>query len=225
MRRILTLLFIGLTLSAAAQTAGTKYVEKYRDAAIKQMNDTGVPASIILGAAMHESGCGTSKIARYLNNHFGIKGRNSSKKIRSSYKGYESVELCYADFITVLKSHRQFSKLFTKYSHYDYRNWALGIQRGGYAADKLWSRRVLGLINKYHLYQYDNRPADYVELAGYDKPIGPLVSRKKKANYYHVKKGDTLSGIAEKFNTTAKVLRHKNHLKTTHLQRGQKLKI
>ena len=224
MRRILTGLLIWVAASAVAQTTATNYIEKYKDVAIKHMNNTGVPASIILGAAMHESGTGTSKIARYLNNHFGIKGRNSSKKIKSAYKGYETAELSFDDFISVLKTHRQFNRLFAKYSDSDYKNWALGIQRGGYAADKAWSSRVLGLIKKYRLYQYDNRSADYIEPAVDDKPINASVSPKKGFTFY-VKKGDNLYSIAKKFGTTVKDLQHKNGLKTVNLKPGQKLKI
>ncbi len=225
MKRILTLLSIWITVSATAQTTATKYIEKYKDVAIKHMNNTGVPASIILGAAMHESGIGTSKIARYLNNHFGIKGRNSSKKIRSAYKGYESAELSYDDFIVVLKTHRQFNRLFAKYSDSDYKSWASGIQRGGYAADKAWSGRVLGLIKKHRLYQYDNQPATNIPARVYNKPRDPVVQSTKGTSYYRVKKGDTLSAIAKKHSTTVEGLKRKNGLKTAHLKLGQKLKI
>jgi flagellum-specific peptidoglycan hydrolase FlgJ len=225
MRKFLTGLFIWITASAAAQTTATNYIEKYKDIAIKHMNNTGVPASIILGAAMHESGTGTSKIARYLNNHFGIKGRNTSKKIKSAYKGYETAELSYDDFIVVLKTHKQFNRLFAKYSDHDYQNWALGIQHGGYAADKAWSGRVLGLIKKYRLYQYDNRPAGSTESVTEDKPVETLNSSKKEITYYHVKKGDSLSAIAKKFNTTVKRLQDKNNLRTSRLKLNQKLKI
>ena len=94
-----------LTPAAAGQTSQS-YIENYKDAAINAKNHHGVPASIILGVAMHESGNGTSKIARHLNNHFGIKGSNNSTEIRSAYKGYESVEDSYQDFIGLLQRRR-----------------------------------------------------------------------------------------------------------------------
>lgn len=224
MKKFLPLLLIWISNSALSQNAPNRYIELYKDAAIKQMNTNGVPASIILGVAMHESGCGTSKIARYLNNHFGMKGRNSSTQIKSAYKGYDCAESSYADFIGALKRRNQFSVLFDKFSDYDYRNWVIGIQRGGYAASKTWGTQVLAIINKYKLYQYDNRPVDYNESAGYDNPIGPAIT-KLKSIYYMVKRGDTLSLIAKRHNTTVASIKKKNSLRTANLEIGQKLQL
>lgn len=179
------------------------------------MNEHHVPASIILAVAMHESASGTSKIARYLNNHFGLKGPNNSTQIRSAYRGFETVEDSYNYFIDFLKGRTKFNSLFQKYTEYDYKNWAKGIQRGGYAASRTWSSQIIGFIKKYDLQQYDNRPDDYIE------PIEPVTVYK----VYRVKKGDTLSLIAKKNKTTTKRIMVNNHLKTTILRIGQTLKI
>lgn len=179
------------------------------------MNQHHVPASIILGVAIHESASGTSKIAKYLNNHFGVKGRNSSKKINSSYKDYSSIEDSYQDFINLLQTKSKFQQLFNRFTDYDYRSWAHGIQRGGYAASRLWASQVIGIIKHYQLYELDNRPPNYVQPP-------ELV---EKIEFYRVKKGDTLGEIADKYHTTIKSLMKKNHLKTSVLQIGQKLKI
>ena len=179
------------------------------------MNKYHVPASIILGVAIHESGSGTSKIARYLNNHFGIKGSNSSTKIRSSYKGFEAVKDSYLYFIDMLQSRSKFKILFAKYSDYDFKSWAHGIQRGGYAASHTWASQVIGLIKHYKLYEYDNRPADYIE------PIAAV----EVSIHCKVKKGDTLEEISKKYDTTVKNLMIKNNLKSSILRVGQNLKI
>src|SRR5690606_21225690 len=60
------------------------YIQAHKDAAVRYMQEFGIPASIILGIAYHESAHGNSKLANYLNNHFGIKGKNNSKEIRSA---------------------------------------------------------------------------------------------------------------------------------------------
>jgi flagellum-specific peptidoglycan hydrolase FlgJ len=208
--------------AAFGQSAASKYIEKYKEEAIKKMNEYGVPASVILGVAIHESGSGTSKIAKYLNNHFGKKGKNDSKEIKSAYKGYDSVEESYDDFITTLKSHAQFNKLFDKYAVYDYKNWALGIQRGGYAASKTWASQVLAIINYYHLYQYD-KPKPVDKLA-YIKPVGSQTDGEENV-VYKVKKGDTLNAIAKKFNTTVNSIRDKNEITGSNLSIGQQLKL
>lgn len=224
LKRLITVCLICVSGAAFGQSAASTYIEKYKEEAIKKMNEYGVPASIILGVAMHESGSGTSKIAKYLNNHFGKKGKNDSKEIHSAYKGYNSVEESYEDFITTLKSHVQFSRLFEKYAVYDYKNWALGIQRGGYAASKTWASQVLAIINKYHLYEFDT-PKQMDKLA-YLKPVesAPQIAD-EDATTYKVKKGDTLNAIAKKFNTTVSSIRDKNEIKGTNLSIGQQLKL
>jgi flagellum-specific peptidoglycan hydrolase FlgJ len=179
------------------------------------MNEHHVPASVILAVAMHESASGTSKVARYLNNHFGLKGQNNSTQIKSSYKGFDTVEESYKYFIGLLHTHPKFRNLFDKFTEYDYKNWARGMQRGGYAASSAWSSQIIGLIKKYNLQEFDNRPEGYIE------PIAPVTVYK----IYKVKKGDTLGAIAKKHHTSIKNLMLKNHLKNSDLKIGQKLKI
>lgn len=220
----LLLLFI-CTAATAQQSTASKYIELYKDAAIRQMNKNGVPASIILGVAMHESGSGTSKIAKYLNNHFGMKGKNNSTQISSAYKGYESTEESYEDFIGALKRHEKFNRLFDKFSDSDYMGWAIGIQRGGYAASKTWAKQVIGIIRKYQLYQYDNQNINYIKPV--DPPQESMTSKSEgnETTVYRVKRGDTLLEIAKKFETSVKVIKRKNNLRTANLRLGQKLEI
>ena len=214
-KKYLLVLFLFISSASFSQTATQNYIDENKDLAVELMNTYHVPASIILGVAIHESGSGTSKIARYLNNHFGIKGPNSSTKIRSAYKDYDEVKDSYQDFIEILQNRSKFAVLFDKYSDYDYRSWSKGIQRGGYAASKTWSSQVIAIIKYYNLYLLDNRPEGYV-----DPPI-PII----RSITYKVKSGDTLGKIAERYHTTVKNLMKKNHLKSTVLQIGKKLKI
>jgi hypothetical protein len=221
LKKVIIVLLLFVTGVASGQSVVSKYIDSYKDAAIRIMNNSGIPASIVLGVAIHESGSGTSKIARVLNNHFGFKGPNTSKEIHSAYKGYDSVEASYADFVNLLKGRSSFNPLFDKYSAFDYYGWATGIQRAGYAKSSTWAAQVIAIIKKYELYKYDNRPADYTE---------PVVDHVKvpeieKNFIYKVKQGDTLSEIAEKYHTTVQVIQNDNGLKTTHLSIGQKLKL
>ncbi|MFN8406153.1 MAG: glucosaminidase domain-containing protein [Sphingobacteriaceae bacterium] len=208
-----------------AQNSATVYIDQYKDMAIQQMNEHGLPASIVLAVAMHESGNGTSRLARIQHNHFGMKGRSYSAKIRSSYKSYDSVALSYADFSSMLKSRKQFRVLFDRCDRYDYKAWAWGMQKAQYAANKAWASRVVALIKKYKLYQYDDRPVDYVELQDNDNVPRSSRSKHRRIVYYHIKKGDTLSSLAKKYGTTVAKLQSRNHLKTTQLQIGQKIKL
>lgn len=215
-------MIISMQTLCFGQSAADNYMAQYKELAVKLMNRHEIPASVILGIAIHESASGNSKIAKNLNNHFGVKGSNTNKQINSSYKGYETVEDSYKDFIDMMKSRPKFKILFDKYSDYDYKNWIYGIQRGGYAASRTWAAQVISIIQRHKLYECDNRPTDYVE------PVSEEVkftSTSLSSNYYKVKKGDTLGAIAKKFKTTTKSLIKKNGLKSTILQIGQKLKI
>lgn len=223
MKHLFTLLFFCMSISVAAQTSAREYIETYKDLAIRHMNEQGVPASVILAVAMHESANGNSKLAKYLNNHFGIKGKNVSTEIKSSYRGYNSVTDSYLDFMGAMRRNKKFEALLGKYSSYDYYNWVRGLENGGYAASKQWATRVLATIRKYKLYEFDNHPegADG-DLVTQVKPVSSksIVSR---LSVYTVKKGDTLSAIAKKFSSTVKNLMSKNSLSNTRLSIGQKL--
>lgn len=207
--------FLFFSFNVHAQSAVQTYIEEHKDLAVALMDEHHVPASIILSVAIHESASGRSKIARYLNNHFGIKGPNNSTQIRSAYRGFDEVEDSYNYFINLLHSRTKFATLFDQYSQYDYKNWARGIQRGGYASSRTWASQVIAIIKKYELHQYDNRPEDYIE------PVEPVTVYKN----YWVKKGDTLGAIARKYGTSVKRLMLNNALKTTVLGIGQKLRI
>jgi flagellum-specific peptidoglycan hydrolase FlgJ len=223
MKNFFTLLLVSLSLSVSAQSTALEYIEKYKDIAIQHMNQQGVPASVILAISMHESANGKSKIAKYLNNHFGIKGKNSSTEISSAYRGYESVSDSYLDFMGAMRRNKKFEALFNKYSSYDYYNWVLGIQSGGYAASKLWGTRVLEIIRKYKLYELDKRPEGAEEnMTALSVPEIPKTTE-EVVSVYVVKKGDTLLAIAKKFSTTVKNLMSRNSLSNSRLSIGQKL--
>jgi len=224
---IKTALYISLLLacfsfSTKAQTT-EDYINAYAEHAQVLMREYKVPASIILAVAIHESAAGTSKIARYLNNHFGIKGANSNTEIRSSYKDYPTVAESYDHFLDFLQSRASFSNLFDKYDQYDYKNWARGIQRGGYARSRSWASQVVGIIKKNNLYQYDERPDDYIEPTAPE----PVKSKRKSTSTktYTVKRGDNLHNIAKARRTTATAIMKKNGLKSPAIKPGQKLKL
>ena len=149
-----------ISVAAQAQTTTQSYIDNNLAKAKELMRVNHIPASIILAIAIHESAAGTSKIAKYLNNHFGVKGSNNSTKIHSAYKGYETVSDSYDHFIAFMHNRTSFSKLFDQHDQYDYLGWVRGIQKGGYAHSRLWSAQVISLIKKYQLYKYDDEPIE-----------------------------------------------------------------
>jgi len=106
MKKILLSVFLLVfAFAASAQNSSQSYIEKFKDNAIRIMHQSGVPASIILAVAMHESANGNSKLARNYNNHFGVKGRSNvavPKKTHSSYKQYDSALESFQDFAHIM---------------------------------------------------------------------------------------------------------------------------
>jgi hypothetical protein len=222
MKKFLFVVVLLASFSLAKAQSTEEYIETYADVAQSLAAEHHIPASIILSVAIHESAAGQSKIARYLNNHFGIKGKNSNTEIRSAYKDFPTVDSSYMHFISFLKSRSHFSSLFEKYDQYDFKNWARGIQRGGYAHSRTWASQIIGLIRKYELFQYDNRPEDYIEPV---EPTPAYRSKKKAGKIYTVKSGDNLGIIAKRNRTTVKAIKSKNGLKSDAIKPGQKLKL
>src|SRR5690606_41281808 len=96
---IILLMFVfTVTTTIAQKFSPSSYIAEHKDLAQQLMNETGVPASVILAVAFHESAYGNSQVAKHLNNHFGIKGKNNSKKTRTAYKGYGSADEYYREF-------------------------------------------------------------------------------------------------------------------------------
>ena len=159
------------TLAASAQNTSQSYIEKFKDNAVRIMHESGVPASIILAAAMHESACGNSNVAKKLNNQFGMKGYDAhvyyknNKKVKTYYRKYDSVLESFQDFARIMTTRPQFSHLAESLSHYDYTHWAKGIQHSGYCSSHKWAAQVMGIIRKYNLNDLDENPEDQKQLA------------------------------------------------------------
>ncbi|MBW4890401.1 glucosaminidase domain-containing protein [Mucilaginibacter sp. HMF5004] len=166
MKKILLVAFLLISVGASAQTKSQSYIEKFKDDAVRIMHQTGVPASIILAIAMHESASGCSAIAQNLNNQFGMKGygtttyKKRKKTITSSYRKYDSPTDSFNDFARIMTEKPKFIGLSDQFTHYDYLGWAHGIQKAGYASSRKWASQVLGMIKKYNLNMFDENPDD-----------------------------------------------------------------
>lgn len=221
-------------VASAQKFSPSSYIAEHKEIAQQLMSETGVPASVILAIAIHESAYGNSRVASHLNNHFGIKGKNNSKVIRSAYKGYTSVKESYLDFIGLLKRRKATNGLFEEHSSDDYRAWVKGVAGSGYSTSKDWSSKVLATINRYNLDDFDAPNAqNKTNLAlaankSQDLLLNSMESSKKVsevfvASRHVVKKGDTLSAIAMKHKTTVNAIKRKNNLASSKLSIGQRL--
>lgn len=145
------------------------YIEKYKDFAILEMELSGIPASITLAQGLHESNFGKSRLAVKANNHFGIKCKKEwtgkkighkdddykdGKLIKSCFRVYENPYQSYRDHSNFLVYRERYSALF-KLDKFDYKGWANGLKKAGYATDKKYPKKLIGLIEEFDLTEYD----------------------------------------------------------------------
>ena len=135
-----------------------KYIDRFKTIAVAEMKRTGVPASIKLAQGILESGYGSSELAKKANNHFGMKcgsqwNGKSYKHQGSCYRAYPSAEICYKEHSEFLKR-KHYEGLF-KLKKTDYKGWAKGLQKAGYATDKNYPSKLIELIERFKLYKFD----------------------------------------------------------------------
>jgi Bax protein len=142
----ITALLVVCSLTAFSQSA---YIEKYRPLADSLSEAYGIPASVILGIAILESGSGTSRNSKLLNNHFGIVGKNNllkTKGIKTKYKQYPDVTSSYVAFCELQSRKKYYSKLKGKK---DYTLWIDAMSKASYSeVPEIWKSRVLSIIKK-----------------------------------------------------------------------------
>lgn len=137
------------------------YINQYKDLALEQERLYGIPAPITLAQGILESSAGTSRLATKANNHFGIKAFGGwsggifrawdDEPTMSKFRVYKSVEESYKDHSDLLKNNKRYQSLFDV-SVYDYRSWANGLQKAGYATSKTYAKALIGYIDAYELY-------------------------------------------------------------------------
>lgn len=150
-----------MTASAQSSSDIQSYIIRYKQIALEQERTYGVPATITLAQGILESGAGTSTLVRRSNNHFGIKkgtgwrGRVyyawDDEASKSAFRVYGSAAESYNDHSRFLKNNGRYSSLFNK-SVYDYRGWAIGLQKAGYATSPTYAKALIGYIDSYRLY-------------------------------------------------------------------------
>lgn len=134
------------------------YIARYKDDAVKDMKRTGVPASITLSQALLESEDGNSTLATEANNHFGIKcadwqGPTYTKDDDTRdecFRKYKSVLDSYDDHSAFLKTRERYAFLFS-FDLTDYKAWAKGLKKAGYATNPQYAERLIKIIEDYHL--------------------------------------------------------------------------
>lgn len=214
------------------------YIRKYAPLAVLEMHEYKIPASITLAQGILESGNGRSQLASKSNNHFGIKCHTGWKGGRvyhdddekgECFRKYKYVQSSYKDHSKFLSGRRRYAGLF-KLRLKDYKGWARGLKKAGYATDRKYPKKLIKIIEDYKLYEFDKFTKKDLKRGKRiakeeDRREEPKKKKATKAQYYEVKKGDTLYSISKKFGTTVDDLKKWNNLKDNTLSIGQRLVI
>lgn len=139
------------------------YISTYKSKAVKEMLLYKIPASIILGQGMLESGNGNSNLARNAKNHFGIKCHKEwtgptfimdDDEKNECFRKYDDVQDSYTDHSMFLTSRPRYASLFTLPKN-DYTAWAKGLKSAGYATHPRYAEMLIEVIEKNRLYELD----------------------------------------------------------------------
>ena len=208
------------SLSVQAQTRSKQYedyIKKYRDIAVQEMKRYHIPASITLAQGLLESGAGQSTLARKSNNHFGIKcggdwnGRTVSHDDDARgecFRAYKHPKESYEDHSKFLAGRSRYASLF-KLNITDYKGWARGLKKAGYATNPRYADQLIGIIELYDLHKYDTKDG-LKWMKQNPNPHQPYVAN--GLLYIIVREGDTWKSISKEVGLSQKKLRDYNDL-------------
>jgi len=207
-------------LSVIAQPAERRitreeYIEKYKEDAIREMMKSGVPASITLAQGILESGDGNSPLAIYGKNHFGVKCHTSWEG-ETMYLDDDEKNECFRKYETVYESYRDHSNFLTGRERYaflfelkitDYKGWAKGLKKAGYATNPKYADILINLIEKNDLNKYDNYAKVPPRKLKKTRNAKKITTTKKVTSirlhnnikYVVAKKGDTFYRISKEY--------------------------
>lgn len=179
------ILFSGSVFAQRKSALYEQYVEDYKSLAIEHMERFKIPASITLAQGILESGAGASKFAKESNNHFGIKCHNDWKGKRiyrkddgpnDCFRKYNHVKESYEDHSRFLAERSRYSRLFLL-DIKDYRGWAVGLQKCGYATDKAYANKLINIIELYELYRHDTKSSSKSSKSKAETPARSTLKR------------------------------------------------
>ena len=216
----LFLILIICCLTLQAQTRNKQYeayIKKYRELAVEEMKKYHIPASITLAQGLLESGAGQSALARKSNNHFGIKcgsdwyGKTVSHDDDARgecFRAYKHPKDSYEDHSKFLAGRPRYASLFNL-NITDYKGWARGLKKAGYATNPRYADQLIGIIELYELYKYDDK--NYLKwLKKNPNPHQTYIAN--GLLYIVVRAGDSWKSISQEFDISQKKLRKYNDL-------------
>jgi flagellum-specific peptidoglycan hydrolase FlgJ len=208
----------------------TKYIQDFKGIAKNNMTQYGIPASITLAQGILESGSGTGVLSVKANNHFGIKChkewegpsvRHDDDSEQECFRKYEHASESYRDHSMFLTTRSRYASLF-ELPKDDYKAWAKGLRAAGYATDPKYPEKLISLIERYQLYQYDE---EVLQSRTTSQSSTSKAKERSSEKTYTVVQGDTLYSISKKTNIPLDELKRKNNLKDNSIAIGQVLKL
>jgi hypothetical protein len=211
---MIRILFISLFLFSNfflfPQNKAEVYISSYKDIAVAEMNQFGIPASITLAQGILESGNGESRLATEGKNHFGIKCHDNwngetiiedDDEKGECFRKYSKVADSYRDHSLFLTERERYSSLFDL-SPTNYKAWAKGLKKAGYATNPKYPSLLIDLIKKYDLNRFDKGDSQQKKLYfahSYGLPylsgVGAYYFREKSLFYAEVQTSFVFSGI------------------------------
>lgn len=250
MKRIfLVMLLLGYIFSIVTgqsrrRISPDNYIDTYKEIAVSEMKRSGIPASITLAQGMLESDNGNSSLATEGNNHFGIKCHDWRGKAmykdddapNECFRKYKSANESYRDHSDFLLSKQRYNFLF-EYKSTDYKSWAKGLKKAGYATHPRYPDMLIKLIEDYKLYQYD-RDVAIVDRAKSNKSMpgskkaedadftislnAHPVYKRNNIEYIVVKSGDSFEKLSRELEMfTWELLKYNELTKDSTLSEGQ----
>ena len=201
------------------------YIEHFAPIAKDEMRLYKIPASITMAQAVLESGAGNGNLTKKANNHFGIKCHNWTGAV--VYHDDDEKGECFRKYRDPKYSFRDHSLFLTGRSRYadlfdldpdDYKGWAKGLRKAGYATDRKYPEKLIAIIERYAMYNYD------AEVLG-NKVKEYIPEPKDKVVLHTVKKGETLYSISRMYSLTVDELKKNNGLRDNTISIGQQLNV
>lgn len=205
-------------LTATAQQRSQRYldyIEKYKYEAVEQMQRYRIPASITLAQGLLESGAGQSRLTRQSNNHFGIKCGSTWRGKKTyhdddakgeCFRVYKSARESYEDHSRFLATQKRYASLFSL-KITDYKGWANGLKKAGYATNPAYAGSLIKLIELYNLDHFDKGKLKDAWIAN---PHDVFLAN--GLLYIIARQGDTFDRLADEFDISARKIRKYNDL-------------
>ena len=203
-----------------------RYVKTFAEVAQQEMKSYDIPASITLAQGILESGMGDSRLATQANNHFGIKCHKEWRGKRiyhdddekgECFRVYKDPRTSYRDHSLFLTTRSRYDFLFD-YKKHDYKSWAKGLKKAGYATDPKYPDKLISLIERYRLDRYDLKKRK-------TKKVQEKTVTFADNKVHQVQKGDTLYSISKKYQVDLQLIVKENKIEDNNIFLGQNLII